>query len=81
MTVEILVVGLLVAGVSSFIGWLIKAKFVQVNEIDARVLVIETKLGVLGDISTTLSALRTDVEVIKVKLESMKGRDVYTPPQ
>ena len=63
------VVGLLIAGVFSFIGWLIRDRFKKLEDVDSRLLKVEVKLDVLGDINTTLHALRTDVELIKQRLE------------
>ena len=63
------VVGLLVAGVFSFIGWLIRDRFKKLEDVDSRLIKVETKLDVLGDINTTLHALRTDVELIKQRLQ------------
>ena len=63
------VVGLLVAGVFSFIGWLIRDRFKKLEDVDSRLIKVEVKLDVLGDINTTLHALRTDVELIKQRLE------------
>lgn len=68
MSVE-LIIGLIVAGVAGFIGWLIREKFKLISCLSNRVIVMETKLDVLGDISTTLNQLRTDVEIIKVELK------------
>ena len=63
------VVGLLIAGVFSFIGWLIRDRFKKLEDVDSRLIKVEVKLDVLGDINTTLNALRTDVELIKQRLE------------
>lgn len=63
------VVGLLIAGVFSFIGWLIRDRFKKLEDVDSRLIKVEVKLDVLGDINTTLHALRTDVELIKQRLE------------
>lgn len=63
------VVGLLVAGVFSFIGWLIRDRFKKLEDVDSRLIKVEVKLDVLGDINTTLHALRTDVELIKQRLQ------------
>lgn len=62
-------VGLLITGVLGFIGWIIKGKFTQVDQIDTRLVTVETKMNVLGDINTTLHLLRTDIEIIKVRME------------
>ena len=72
MGVETLIIigGLLLTGIFGFMGWLIKAKFTKLEEVDLRLTKVETKLDVLGDIYNTLSTLRTDVEIIKSKLES-----------
>ena len=65
-----IIVGLLLTGIFGFIGWLIRQKFVKLEEVDLRLTKVETKLDVLGDINTTLNKLRTDVEIIKAKMES-----------
>lgn len=65
-----IIVGLLLTGIFGFVGWLIKAKFTKLEEVDTRLTKVETKLDVLGDINTTLNKLRTDVEIIKAKMES-----------
>ena len=62
------VVGLLIAGVFSFIGWLIRDRFKKLEDVDSRLIKVEVTLDVLGDINTTLQVLRTDVELIKQKL-------------
>jgi hypothetical protein len=62
-------IGLLLAGVLSFVGWLIRDRFKKLEEVDGRLIKVEVKLDVLGDINTTLHALRTDVELIKQRLE------------
>ena len=63
------VIGLLIAGVFAFIGWLIRDRFKKLEDVDTRLTKVETKLDVLGDINATLNKLRTDVEIIKAKLE------------
>ena len=63
------VVGLLIMGVFGFIGWLIRDRFKKLEDVDSRLIKVETKLDVLGDINTTLHALRTDVELIKQRLQ------------
>jgi len=66
------VVGILISGVLAFIGWLIRGKFTQVDEMDDRLIQVETKMNVLGDINQTLHQLRTDIEIIKVRMEPRK---------
>lgn len=68
-TTAVFVVGLLLTGVFGFIGWLIRDRFKKLEDVDGRLIKVETKLDVLGDINTTLHALRTDVELIKQRLE------------
>lgn len=62
------VVGLLIAGVFSFIGWLIRDRFKKLEDVDSRLIKVEVFHVILGDINATLNALRTDVELIKQKL-------------
>lgn len=69
------VIGIIVAGVFSFLGWVLRRKLVKIDDVENRLTRVETKLDVLGDISTTLHMLRTDVEIIKVRLEKERERD------
>lgn len=63
-------VGAVVMGLLSFIGWLIKDRFKKLEDVDSRLTKVETKLDVLGDINATLNKLRTDVEIIKIQVEN-----------
>ena len=63
-------VGAVVMGLLSFIGWLIRDRFKKLEDVDSRLTKVETKLDVLGDINATLNKLRTDVEIIKIQVES-----------
>lgn len=64
-----LIMGLILTGIFGFIGWIIKAKFSKLEDVDTRLTKVEVKMDVLGDINTALNQLRTDVEIIKTKLE------------
>lgn len=59
---------IILVGAFGFIGWLIKGRFEKVDSLEIRVNTLETKLDVLGDINSTLNTLKTDVEIIKSKL-------------
>ena len=61
---------IVIMAVIGFIAWLVQLKFSQIDSINDRVTTIETKLDVMGDINTSLAELKTDVAVIKHKLES-----------
>lgn len=63
-------VGVVVIGLLSFIGWLIRDRFKKLEDVDSRLTKVETKLDVLGDINATLNQLRTDVEIIKIQVEN-----------
>ena len=63
-------VGAVVMGLLSFIGWLIRDRFKKLEDVDSRLTKVETKLDVLGDINATLNQLRTDVEIIKIQVEN-----------
>ena len=63
-------VGAVVMGLLSFIGWLIRDRFKKLEDVDSRLTKVETKLDVLGDINATLNKLRTDVEIIKIHVEN-----------
>lgn len=60
---------IVIMAVAGFIGWLIQLKLKQIDNINDRVTTIETKLDVMGDINTSLAELKTDVAVIKHRLE------------
>lgn len=66
---EINIVNLVIVGVLAFVGWLIRERFVALDSLETRVTTLETKLDVMGDINSALSELKTDVAVIKHKLE------------
>ena len=63
-------VGAVVMGLLSFIGWLIRDRFKKLEDVDSRLTKVETKLDVLGDINATLNKRRTDVEIIKIQVEN-----------
>jgi len=60
---------IVIMAVVGFIAWLIQLKLKQIDSINDRVTTIETKLDVMGDINTSLAELKTDVAVIKHRLE------------
>lgn len=63
------IVQLIVVAVIGFVGWLIRERFVALDNLETRVTTVETKLDVMGDINSTLNELKTDVAVIKQRLE------------
>lgn len=74
-TVEIITIFL--SGALGLLSWFVKAKLSNISTLDTRVdnlslkvNTLETKFDVLGDINACLSQLRTDVEIIKHKLEN-----------
>ena len=64
------IITIVIMAVVGFIAWLIQLKLKQIDSINDRVTTIETKLDVMGDINASLAELKTDVAVIKHKLES-----------
>ena len=60
-------------GVAGFIGWIIRNRFDKIDDLEERLIKVETTLDVLGDINSTLHQLRTDIEIIKTKIASMKS--------
>lgn len=62
-------VGIMIVGIMAFVGWVLQAKLTQVDNMDDRLIQVETKINVLGDINHTLHLLRTDIEIIKVRME------------
>lgn len=68
-TASIWLVGVILVGLLSFIGWLVRDRFKKLEEVDTRLTKVETKLDVLGDINATLNKLKTDVEIIKIQVE------------
>lgn len=69
-TSAIWLVGIILVGLLSFIGWLVRDRFKKLEDVDSRLTKVETKLDVLGDINATLNKLRTDVEIIKIQVEN-----------
>lgn len=69
-TAAVWLVGIVLVGLLSFIGWLVRDRFKKLEEVDTRLTKVETKLDVLGDINATLNKLRTDVEIIKIQVEA-----------
>ena len=63
------VIQLVVVAVIGFVGWLIRERFVALDNLETRATTLETKLDVMGDINSTLHELKTDVAVIKQRLE------------
>lgn len=63
------ILGIILTGVFGFVGWIVRGKFTKVEELENRLTKIEVKMDVLGDINNTLNTLRTDIEIIKAKLE------------
>lgn len=68
-TTAVWAVGIMVASLVSFFGYIFRKKWDKVGDIETRLTKVETKLDVLGDINSTLHQLRTDVEIIKVQME------------
>ncbi len=69
-TTAVWFIGLVIVGLLSFIGWLVRDRFKKLEDVDSRLTKVETKLDVLGDINATLNKLRTDVEIIKIQVEN-----------
>lgn len=69
MGIEI-IISTLVLGAIGFIGWLIRSRFSMLDDLDRRVNTLEVKFDILGDIVNTLHEVKTDIAVIKTKLES-----------
>lgn len=66
---EMAILKLVIIGVLGFIGWLIRERFTALDHLETRVTTIETKMDVMGDINTALNELKTDIAVIKERLE------------
>ena len=64
---------IILAGMMLLVGyfiWIIKRYQNKVDEMDNRLTKVETILTVLGDIKDDLAFLRTDVAVIKSRLDN-----------
>ena len=61
-----------VTGLFGFVGWLVRRQFTEVENLDSRVTVLETKMNVLGDIKESLNHVKTDVEVIKERVPKVE---------
>ena len=60
---------LIITGVFTFLWWLVKNKFSQIQDQETRITKLETKFDLLGDIHSILSELKTDVAIIKHRIE------------
>lgn len=69
-TEQIIYAGII--GCFTFLSWLIKDRFKSLDDIETRMITVETKLDVMGDINNNLHELRTDVAVIKQRLEQQE---------
>lgn len=70
MIASVEIITIVIMAVVGFIAWLLQLKLKQIDNINDRVTTVETKLDVMGDINTSLAELKTDVAVIKHKLEN-----------
>lgn len=68
MAVEV-VATLVLTGVLGFLGWLIKNRFDVLDELSIKVNSLEVRMDILGDINKNLADLKTDVEIIKSRME------------
>lgn len=59
---------MIIGGIVSYLFWQLKRYIVKVDDLENRVITIETVIGLLGDIKEDLHSVKTDVEVIKSKL-------------
>jgi len=66
--------GIVLLGVMAFVGWLVRQKFTQVDDHENRLTKVEAKTDVLKEIFDSLQHVRTDVEVIKSKVENLKDK-------
>lgn len=70
MIASVEIMTIVIMAVVGFIAWLLQLKLKQIDNINDRITTVETKLDVMGDINTSLAELKTDVAVIKHKLEN-----------
>ncbi len=61
--------GITLLGVMAFVGWLVRQKFTQVDDHENRLTKVESKTDVLKEIFNNMHSIKTDVEVIKTKME------------
>lgn len=61
--------------IMGYLLWLIKRYQTKVDDLDSRVTKVETIMGLLGDIRSDLSSMKTDIEVIKTKLNYRRSTD------
>lgn len=59
---------MVMGGIVSYLFWQLKRYIIKVDDLENRVIAIETVIGLLGDIKEDLHSVKTDVEVIKSKL-------------
>lgn len=70
MIASVEIITIVIMAVVGFIAWLLQLKLKQIDNINDRITTVETKLDVMGDINTSLAELKTDVAVIKHRLEN-----------
>lgn len=56
------------AGFMGIFWWRVKSYIAKVDNLENRVVVIETVLSMLGDIKTEIADIKTDVGIIKSKI-------------
>lgn len=61
--------GITLLGVMAFVGWLVRQKFTQVDDHENRLTKVESKTDILKEIFDNMHSIKTDVEVIKTKME------------
>lgn len=63
------IITMVMGGGMAMMWWNIKRYIAKVDDLENRVVKIETVLDLLGDIKKDISCVKTDVEVIKSRLE------------
>lgn len=53
-------------------SWFLKTRISHLEELSNRMSILETKWEILGDISTTINKMKTDIEIIKHRVEQEK---------
>lgn len=70
MTITVMqILMLVIGGINTLLFWFVKKYINKVDDIENRVIQLETVINLLGDIKDDLHKVRTDVEVIKSKID------------
>lgn len=69
MNISVEAIGMLIlTGAWGYLMWTVKRNTMKVDKLESRVVKVETVLEIMGDIRNDIQSVKTDVEVIKAKV-------------